>query len=550
MFFPARHHVRLRLLGAVFLLGLLLPVRAVALGPAPGVAASLTPIEEAITASLAQEPPESADHLFDLALFASGNRRNVDDYNRYRKRLARFLQRVTPQLNRARNDRIKGAVLFKAMRREFLKSSPGKPLSGYDEDQSRLTELLDTGRYNCLSSALLYMILAQKAGLKAYGVLLPSHVFVQLNLPGGKVVEVETTNGAGYGIHHTRAFYKQEGRRWADRRGVTAITYRDYLNRTLLTPAQLVGLAMNAQHTSDKRMNDEDRARLHETWGAMDPGRKKAQEARLGVYIKKFQRLHKEKNYSAARTLFEAVLPVFETVRKTWPEEEEVRRLAAWGRFSYALSLVKTGTKEGGLKWVRRSLAIIPDPAGEDKSLLRNNLTLIQGRTKELAQEKRFDQALALHREFAAQCRMPDVCVEILPWIYEQWALDLMDRGAWREAVSRFDQQLLAMRAGGASGGGQRQERVRVLKNIGAAYGQWVNALWDGGDWERVVSILDKQSRRMAGLDGGKRIRDNLEKAYRNWLNSRRLHQDAPGAEAVLAHCRKNHPDLDFCRAS
>ena len=71
-------------------------------------------------------------------------------------------------------------------------------LSRYELLESRLDRALLEGRYNCVGSSTLYVILARAAGLSARGVVTADHTYCYL-LVGGRRVDVETTVPSGYG---------------------------------------------------------------------------------------------------------------------------------------------------------------------------------------------------------------------------------------------------------------------------------------------------------------------------------------------------------------
>ncbi|MDR1596542.1 MAG: hypothetical protein LBR99_02445, partial [Treponema sp.] len=50
-------------------------------------------------------------------------------------------------------------------------------LKGYVENQTRLDEIFRTGRYNCVSSAVLYTVFAAALGLDVSGVMTKDHAF-------------------------------------------------------------------------------------------------------------------------------------------------------------------------------------------------------------------------------------------------------------------------------------------------------------------------------------------------------------------------------------
>jgi hypothetical protein len=70
-------------------------------------------------------------------------------------------------------------------------------LASYSERQARIDSALETGVYNCVSSAVLYMIFARSVGLSVGGIRTTDHAFCTV-LVNGEPVDVETTNPYGY----------------------------------------------------------------------------------------------------------------------------------------------------------------------------------------------------------------------------------------------------------------------------------------------------------------------------------------------------------------
>jgi tetratricopeptide (TPR) repeat protein len=89
-----------------------------------------------------------------------------------------------------------GTVREKAERLlRFLHAGPMK--KGYRADQTDLHTLLDTGTFNCVSSAALYNVIGRRLGLDLRAVEVPGHVFAVL-VDGGRRIDVETTNQDGF----------------------------------------------------------------------------------------------------------------------------------------------------------------------------------------------------------------------------------------------------------------------------------------------------------------------------------------------------------------
>jgi len=166
------------------------------------------------------------DTLLALAVTASGNKRDFKSYKRIKKRIRGVVEKLRPEIARTKTFREKGNLLHQAIHNFFLKSKGPNP-AGYSLHQSRLTEIFTTQKYNCLSSAMLYMILARYFNMNVKGVLLHTHAFVQIESPKGKIIEVETTSANGYGKVNNKKFYKNQAGKWFKFRGLRSSTYNE-----------------------------------------------------------------------------------------------------------------------------------------------------------------------------------------------------------------------------------------------------------------------------------------------------------------------------------
>jgi tetratricopeptide (TPR) repeat protein len=84
----------------------------------------------------------------------------------------------------------RGAALLR-----FIHSGP--MAKGYASQQTNVSTILDTGTFNCVSSAALYNILARRLGLDARAVEVPKHAF-SIVYDGTAHADVETTIAAGF----------------------------------------------------------------------------------------------------------------------------------------------------------------------------------------------------------------------------------------------------------------------------------------------------------------------------------------------------------------
>src|SRR5262249_18008104 len=156
--------------------------------------------------------------------------------------------------------------LHRAMHRVFF-NSHGE-LEGYDFNQARLSGIFGGGRYNCLSSAMLFVVLARGFGLSVRAAMVPTHVFVEMGVPGGKIIEIETTASTGFDWVHNERFYKEAAYKWSANRGLRPVTLDEYQHRTILEPYQLMAYAMRDGQIA---ANDQERYRLYEVSALVAP---------------------------------------------------------------------------------------------------------------------------------------------------------------------------------------------------------------------------------------------------------------------------------------
>jgi tetratricopeptide (TPR) repeat protein len=77
---------------------------------------------------------------------------------------------------------------------KFLHDGPMK--AGYESKQTDLHTILDTGRFNCVSSAVLFNVIGRRLDLDLVAVEVPQHVFSLLR-DGDQKIDVETTSPRG-----------------------------------------------------------------------------------------------------------------------------------------------------------------------------------------------------------------------------------------------------------------------------------------------------------------------------------------------------------------
>jgi hypothetical protein len=110
-------------------------------------------------------------------------------------------------------------------------------LARYSERVTRMDDLLERGTYNCVSSAVLYVILARSVGLEVRGVKTKDHAFCLVRF-GNTEYDVETTNVYGFNPGEKKEFLDQFGRTT----GFTYVPPSNYSGRSEIGELALLAL--------------------------------------------------------------------------------------------------------------------------------------------------------------------------------------------------------------------------------------------------------------------------------------------------------------------
>ncbi len=135
--------------------------------------------------------------LAEALLLASGVTDN-DERARFMEQIDKITSDARKALARARSPRDRGTALL-----AFLHDHGGPMAGRFENGQANLATLLETTKYNCVSSAAMFMVVGQRLGLRLRMVEVPEHVFCQA-FDGQKWVDVEPTSARGYGAKPDR----------------------------------------------------------------------------------------------------------------------------------------------------------------------------------------------------------------------------------------------------------------------------------------------------------------------------------------------------------
>ncbi len=138
---------------------------------------------------------DTADDIFEAALLFSECERDSETWDRCWKKFDTIKTDVTSSAIIDLQEEERGRVILKYLYRNYL--------TAYSLNQTKIDVALETGIYNCVSSAVLYMAAAKAAGLEVRGQSTTQHAFCSIYVPdekSGKLkrIDVETTNPYGF----------------------------------------------------------------------------------------------------------------------------------------------------------------------------------------------------------------------------------------------------------------------------------------------------------------------------------------------------------------
>ena len=396
-----------------------------------------------------------AHSLLALAILASGDKRDDASYAAYQKRVDDFVAQIRPTVEKA-DDWHKGYELNRAMHRVFFTGTKHGDLGSYELEQNRLTGILDRGNYNCISSAMLYAVLARSFDLPVRGVVVPTHAFIELGLPGAKTLEVETTIDTGYDWVHDAKFYDTASAKWAADRGLPAVTLADYKARTILEPYVLMAHGMVDESGRDQR-TDEEVGRLRELANIVDPESEVDAEARVNIYQLEARVLYDKKASRTTAKMFDVLGGTVAQLATKWSQSPKVMENVAWLGLYFAHALDIVGRSEEAFALADDMLDHI-DPAWKTAKSLRDSyLSEIEDRMSAHILKSEFAAARASIDKRLDVCRADDVCASNIVVLYRNWSNAYQRQGDWAAARQKLQECVVTL-PGNADCGGALKE--------------------------------------------------------------------------------------------
>jgi len=176
--------------------------------------------------------------LVEISLWASG-----DASLSGLEKIKTAVTALNAAINPAFSEKEKAEFILSYMHKNMLKN--------YSTYQTRVDTLFSNGRYNCVSSAVLYVILCKSAGLNTSGVMTKDHAFAMVHI-NGQDIDVETTNAYGFDPGNRKEFHDSS-------RKITGFAYvpqRNYRDRQTISQIELVSLILSNRISDLGRSNN------------------------------------------------------------------------------------------------------------------------------------------------------------------------------------------------------------------------------------------------------------------------------------------------------
>jgi hypothetical protein len=379
--------------------------------------------------------------LLALALLASNDQRDAASYHALQAQLDKFVAEVRPKVEAQADDWHRGYELHRAMHSVFFRSSSGG-LTNYELAQSRVSRIFPTSRYNCISSAMLFTVLAREFDMPVRGIEVPTHAFVEVGQPGAKTLEIETTSQTGFDLVHDERFYREAAAVWSRERGLAPVTIEQYRARTILQPYQFMAAGMLNQSGLEQ---GEAKLRLSETAVYVDPDSAPAQLVRTQLYLNEAIELRDAKAPHTTAQFFDCVAPAIADTAQRRANDLETMQYVAWARWYQADALATIGRGSEAVAIAEAGLDTF-NPAFKDGAALHENLlAVLEDQMLVLMNEKQFQPATAVMARRLDVCRSSALCAQNLEAVFTNWAADRQNAGDWhgaRQALTSCREQL------------------------------------------------------------------------------------------------------------
>ncbi|MGL1934348.1 MAG: hypothetical protein OCD01_04990 [Fibrobacterales bacterium] len=439
----------------------------------------LTPFEEKLIST------ENSNYrtLLGLGLAASGDVRTLEQFNTALKRIDIFIKRLSPMIAKQPTFQKRGEILFKEMQKSFYPQILIDN-SAYDFDQSKLTTLLDSGAYNCISSALLYALLAERFNLNPQGVILPEHAYIQIEDDANTIIEVETTSSRGFNQVHDETFYKQYESGWFFNSGTAPLTYEDYLNRTFLTVDQLAKKNFSNQHTSYRFTGLTDRLRLIELRYQFNRSDTAASINLMYFYQWELKHLISKRDYASLDRFMNIFKVNGASIVKTFPNDSNFSETFTWGLLQKAVSYQENHKFTQSMDELELMHHYLDSLGVSTEKVESYIIGHYQSALMYFDSTKQYKEGMLYQDTYARHCSKNTVCSSTLGLLTYNYSNQLWNKKQWEEAIKIYNVLLDAPY--------QTPLQEHSFTNREGAYYNWAIEYSNNQQWDDALALLDQ----------------------------------------------------------
>ncbi len=336
----------------------------------------------------------------------------------------------------------------------FLHAGP--MANGYEAHQTDLHTILDTGKYNCVSSAALYNVIGRRLGIELRAVEIPEHVFSVL-CDGDKRIDIETTNAEGFDPARKEKSKKERHAGHRREVGETGL-------------ASVVAYNHGVELSKEKRFHEAALANVRAL--ALDPTNSSAAQNALADLTNWPLELAKAGEYENAIAVLAVGLQLAPKAaglknnhRVIWAEYADARMNA--GKPDEAVAILRRAAKAiTGEDFETRQAYLFARPADmlmhagkwdEALKLIDSGIKTVDAKAQKTLREMRvglflrwanaeekkgkFETALAILKRAAAKEKDGRIKNNTLA-VYDTWANGYMQRGEWADAIRVYERGL------------------------------------------------------------------------------------------------------------
>jgi tetratricopeptide (TPR) repeat protein len=435
------------------------------LGKVSGTPLDLTADEKSLFADAADGKLDKWSFA-DACLIASGV---TDPAKRkeYAKKIDELEAEARKALDDAKTTHEKGKKLL-----EFIHAGP--MAKGYSSHQTCLHTILDEGKFNCVSSAVLYNVLGRRFGLDLWAVEIPGHCFSCLH-EGEKRADVETTNKQGFDAKRDaetgKKLKKPDGEAYDPDK-------HDKLRRKVgeLGLAAVILYNRGVKYNDDKKHHEA--AFVNFCALALDPTNEHAAQNALAAITNWGNKLSEAGK-------FEDALIVIEVGLEIAPKESSLQNNYKVAWHHYADAQMKAGKEDDALAVVRRAAKAVP---GDEFIKAEGEVYIHWG--EKILKEKKWEDALAL-----ANRGLPKVNgksrEELKDWrngLYIRWSEGFIKTADFEKALTILKQGLDTDPKDG-----------RIQNNYKVTWHQFAEATMKAGKEDDALAVVRRAAKAVPG---------------------------------------------------